>query len=282
MDVYDSLKPFDRSESLNLFSHWFPKIENCGIEVPKSVVIPVPPELFKSFYLEHYKEDIENIQKFVDEKVMPAVKEAGLFGPLFVKNGTFSNKFDASKGPMCFYYDLAEHIAIVMYESICADAYGESEIVVRERVLYDSRTVPCIYNGLPLRPEFRVFYDFDLKKVLFTVNYWDYDYVYPHLYGLTDKIIFDAMREKMEDTFIGYKDLVEEMVAEAMKNVEGLEGPWSIDIMMTGYHEGDSCNLGEEACNPFDVKLEPRFYLIDMALAERSAYWEKRTEKGYN
>lgn len=126
---------------------------------------------------------------------------------------------------MCFDYDLADHIANIMYESLCVDAYGESEVVIRNRILHYSDTVPCIYHGLPFRPEFRVFYDFDLKKVLFTANYWDYDYVYPHLYDCTDKIIFDAMREKMEDTFIGYKDHVEEMVANAMKNVEGLEGP---------------------------------------------------------
>ena len=45
------------------------------------------------------------------------------------------------------------------------------------------------------------------------------------------------------------------MVADAMKNITALEGPWSIDIMQD--------DMGN-------------FWLIDMAVAELSAYWEKR------
>ncbi len=74
-------------------------------------------------------------------------------------------------------------------------------MVVRERIRHDERVTPCIYHGLPLRSEFRVFYDFDLKKVLFTANYWDYDSVYGRLYDATDKIIFDHERERLESTF---------------------------------------------------------------------------------
>ena len=46
-----------------------------------------------------------------------------------------------------------------------------------------------------------------------------------------------------------------DMVADAMQTVTGLDGPWSIDIM-----QDDRGN----------------FWLIDMAIAELSAYWEKR------
>lgn len=49
--------------------------------------------------------------------------------------------------------------------------------------------------------------------------------------------------------------MVEELVAEHMARVEGLSGPWSVDLMMT--------EAGE-------------MYLIDMAVAEQSAYWEFR------
>ena len=108
---------------------------------------------------------------------------------------------------------------------------------------------------MPLRSEFRVFYDFDLKKVLFTANYWDYDYVYGRLYDATDKIIFDHERERLESTFKEKKSMAEALVAEHMAKVEGLSGPWSVDLMMT--------EAGE-------------MYLIDMAVAEQSAYWEFR------
>ena len=198
-----------------------------------------------------------------------------------MKNATFSNKFDAGPSCFCYEHDLPDRIARIMYESLCVDAFGETEVVVRERISYDSSKVPCVYNGLPFRPEFRVFYDFDLKKPLYTVNYWDYEYCYPQLYDLTDKIVFNAMREQLEDTFIGYKDHVQELVSDAMKNVEGLTGPWSIDIMMKGYPENDSCDL-EHPCDLWgshDRKNGvPMFYLIDMALAERSSYWGMRKQ----
>lgn len=52
-----------------------------------------------------------------------------------------------------------------------------------------------------------------------------------------------------------------------MKNVQGLSGPWSIDIML---NEGFSTEHFEKP---------NEFWLIDMAVAERSAYWEKRPSK---
>ena len=51
---------------------------------------------------------------------------------------------------------------------------------------------------------------------------------------------------------------VEKMVEAAMQNVTGLEGQWSVDILM------------DEEC---------KFWLIDMAVAQRSAYWEMRPDK---
>ena len=35
-------------ESWNFMSHWFPKVENCGIRVPKTIIIPVEDKAFTS------------------------------------------------------------------------------------------------------------------------------------------------------------------------------------------------------------------------------------------
>jgi len=276
MDRYENLHRFSRPESLNDFSFWFPKIEGSGIPVPKSAVVHVPRDMDETFYMENPDEDMVRIAKFVEEKVKPAIKEAGIHAPLFIKNARFSGKFDANRCCLCQDYQLhlADHIARIMFDDLCNDIGGGSEVVIRERIGYDPVHVPCIYNGLPFRPEFRVFYDFDLKKVLFTANYWDYDYCYPHLYELTDRIIFNTMREQLEDTFIGYKEFIEEAVANAMKDVEGLEGPWSVDIMMKNYPSNDSCDL-DNPCTVYGDG-EPEIYLIDMATAESSAYWDRR------
>lgn len=242
----------------NNFSFWFPKVKDCGIKVPRSVIFQTPQDMYEHFYMEHQKEDMRTIQKWVDEVIEPGLKEAGLNGLLFIKNGTFSNKFDAST---CLVRlepgRLALSIAAVNYESACVDAGGETELVIRERIDYNRRKTPCIYNGLPLRPEFRVFYDFAKHQVIFSANYWDYDYVYPHLYEATDKIIFEHERQRIESEFIARKSEVEQLVKDHMESVSGLDGPWSVDIML------------DEA---------GQYWLIDMAVAEQSAYWEFRPD----
>ena len=258
-DLYSEYKLFSRPEALNNFSHWFPKIQNCGMSVPKSVIVPVPDDLWKgeTFYMEHYEKNMEEILAFTNAYVLPAIEE----------------------------YQLAEHIAQIMYDSLCCEAGGTSEVVIRERITRNLSTTPCIYNGLPLRPEFRVFYDFDAKKPIFTANYWDYDYVAPHLYEKTDRIVFNAMREAIEDAFEAYKDTVTDLVSDAMSRVEGLSGPWSVDVMLEDYPSSEAIQANTELLSPDGVEKyvkfmehqrQPHFWLIDMALAERSSYWEKR------
>lgn len=260
--------PPELDETLNNFSYWFPKVENCGIAVPKSFFAKIPsleaePEfarrIWESFYMEDYQNNIATIQEWLDRDVIPHLKELRLDGLVFVKNARFSNKFDANRS--CILYgieDLAQHVARINYESLCLGADGGEEIVIRQFIPYDMQKTPCIYNGLPFRNEFRVFYDFDKQEPIFTVNYWDYDYVYPHLYHATDRIIFKHERERMEDTYNAKKDEVQAMVGEAMKNVTGLSGQWSVDILLD---EGGT------------------YWLIDMAVAQRSAYWELKPEE---
>ena len=288
-DSYSEFKLFSRPEALNNFSHWFPKVQNCGMPVPKSVIVPVPDDLWKgeTFYMEHYEKNMEEILAFTNAYVLPAIEEAKIGSLLFLKNATYSGKFDAGRSCFCMKdrYQLAEHIAQIMYDSLCCEAGGTSEVVIRERITRNLSTTPCIYNGLPLRPEFRVFYAFDAKKPIFTANYWDYDYVAPHLYEKTDRIVFNAMREAIEDAFEAYKDTVTDLVSDAMSRVEGLSGPWSVDVMLEDYPSSEAIQANTELLSPEGVEKyvrfmeqqrQPKFWLIDMALAERSSYWENR------
>lgn len=244
---------FDRSAQNN-FSFWFPKVEHCGIRVPKSVIFKTPEDIISHFYMEDSKNDLRAIRGWVDAVVEPGVREAGLSGAIFVKNGTFSNKFEA-EACFCSTENLAYSIASINYQALCVDAGGLDELVVRARIPHDRRKTPCIYGGLPLRPEFRVFYDFDIRTVLFSVNYWDYNYVFPHLYDATDKIVFQHERPRLEYEFKANKQHAEDLIRNRMAGVSGLEGPWSADLLQDDYGQ---------------------FWLIDMAVAERSAYWEFR------
>lgn len=235
----------------NDFSFWFPKIEHCGLKVPKSLIFEVPMHIQKRFFLEG-EDDYEVIDNWLKESVIPVLKKENM-RLLFVKNATFSNKFDATTC-MVTEHTLLGAITSINYNALMFGAEGISEFIVREQIMHDKKTTPCIYNGLPLRSEFRVFYDFTKRKVIFVENYWNYGYVFPNLHDATDKIVFEHERERIEREFDTRKQEVSELVASAMQNVEGLEGPWSVDIML----EGD------------------KYYLIDMALAEMSAYWTNR------
>lgn len=275
---YESCALSQREEQ-DAFSFWWPLVKDCGIRVPETVIIKVPEELdeegrntfYRHFYMER-PEDYPAIRKWVNDVVIPTLNASPLKGHLlFVKNSLYSNKFDArtcmpAPTPNAL-TDAIIGIQYSEYENKMWGPYGDTEFVFRDRILHMSKMVPCIYGGLPFRTEFRVFYDFDTHEVIFTANYWDYDYLYPHLYDRTDRIVFDAMRDEMQEKFEKYRGEVEALVAEHMKNVQGLSGPWSIDIML---NEGFSTEHFEKP---------NEFWLIDMAVAERSAYWEKRPSK---
>ena len=119
---------------------------------------------------------------------------------------------------------------------------------------------PCIYQGLPLHTEYRLFVDFDTDEVLGIAPYWDpaimkerfghrEDADSPH--NIHDYEIF-LMHEKV---LMSRYEISRNTVVEHMKKMlpqVNLEGQWSVDIMQNGED----------------------FYIIDMALAVNSALKE--------
>lgn len=243
----------ETSEDVCNISYWFPKIESCGIKVPRTFIKKVPIEIARLFTLEQ-PDTIDKIIAWTKEEIEPLIKNLG--GLPFIKNGCFSNKFDFKSAiPHSNYLDVAKSIMDIMYQSISYDTGGWTEVAIRERIPYNLNKTATIYNGMPLRNEYRVFYDFDKKKLLYSVNYWDWDYCYKGIeYVATDKIIYEAVYPKLQEHFLKMQETVEQLVSKHIKSVEGLSGQWSIDI------------LEDEA---------GEFWLIDMAIAQRSAYWDE-------
>lgn len=245
-------------DAMNAFPFWFPKICNAGIEglkIPKSVCIHVPDKVRRAFYMED-PDDWAVIEDFVEGDVRKAIRENG-FGLVFLKNGGYSHKFDASRACLPIMSDLTHAVLTIMNEAMlrCGFQYdGTESLVVRERIQHDPRAVPCIYNGLPFRTEYRVFYDFDRQRPIFTVDYWDRDYVYPNLHDMTDQLVYDAWYPTVRRRYDGNWERVQDLVSKAMSRVDGLSGPWSVDVMQD---ENDG------------------LWLIDMAVAEMSAYWSR-------
>lgn len=234
----------------NNFSYWFEKVKSCGIAVPNSIIIPVPEEMLDCFYMER-KDDGRAIYDWVCKEVYPK-RPSSL---VFVKNGAFSNKFNFSDcAPPADVFSLTSSIINIQYTSLCYETGGNTEIVLRERVgLNDEVGCYRIYNGMPLRPEFRVFYDFDLHRALYVINYWDWDYCYEAIAGdKTDGLVYEAAYPAIKAFYEEHKQEAMFLVDTHMKNVSGLSGIWSVDLMWA----------------------DGKYWLIDMAIGKRSAYYD--------
>ena len=243
INYYESDKKY-----LNRFSYWFGRVKNVeGLLLPESKVITVPLAVFAAFVEDSVGENMGAIKHFVQTGIIPAMEGQHRW---FMKNGCFSNKFDFQHCITNEYKALDDFIAI-QYGSACLETGGISEIVLRNIIPWDARSTATMYAGMPLRPEARVFYDFDERKLLYSVNYWDFETVRPHLSDKTDAIVFDAVGMELESGYRNSKERVEQAVSKAMCGVD-LSGQWSVDVLIDG---------------------KERLWLIDMAIAQRSTYW---------
>ena len=241
----------------SLFSKWFPFIEGKGFKTPESTIIPVPQDVFIACYDPHIKAQRELIESFVKENIASLMQEHKTY---FCKNGSFSNKFNFKD---CWTYKqrITESFININYAALCCEAGGVSEFILREPVFTRRCIYSTIYNGMPLRPEFRVFYDFTNHKPLYIVNYWDYDYCAEHIYDPEDRKVFDDTREYLDTMFNKHKFRAMRESESNLRNVTGLDGIWSVDLMMAD---------------------DDTFFLIDMAVGIQSAYWDAKriAEKG--
>ena len=249
-EFYNELK-----NDVHNVSYWFPKIKDCGIRVPETFVKEVPIELCRHLFMDNPEEDIKVIFEWVQAELIPSIPE-NLRGLIFVKNGTFSNKFDFNTCAVrCNSIDLTRSIIEINYASFILGAGGNTEIVIRERIPFQESIVPTIYHGMPLRTEYRVFYDFDTHEYLYDVNYWDWDYCHCGICNRSnhDRDVYIEQYPIVTERLHEIHDRVVPIIKDALASVCGLTGRWSVDFLF----EGDD------------------IWLIDMAEAYRSAYWDE-------
>lgn len=261
--------------------YWFPEIVK-GVDgtdffkIPSTTIIKVPMnilQLTRTDYSELTRTTIDIVDKFC-YKVFD-LKE---YGDYFIKTGTYSSKFDFRNCHVTTpkeVRELGEYLLFIhsqacqMAGPLNVDANGKpksiygvsttNEWVVRE-FIPDEDNEPTIYKGLPLHTEYRAFIDFDTDEVLGIYPYWDPDTMEKrfgegadrNVHDMHDFATYQLAKDRLMERFDKNKDLVLSKLKEIIPNIN-LTGQWSLDIMQNG----------------------DTFWIIDMAVAETSAFYNK-------
>lgn len=261
--------------------HWLPKLveANTGrgfFRIPRTTIAKVPMTLLQLSRVEY--ESLTAATLDVVDRWAQAAFRLNPDGEYFIKTGTFSSKYDYRNAHVTGPHEVAqigEYLLYIQSQAVEMAGplnepamYGVSttnEFVVREYVP-DRLGLPTIYMGLPLRCEYRCFIDCDTDELLGIHPYWDPEVMNKRFRDAPDAsnphmrhdAVTYAMRESSLMREYGEsKDLVAAHVRELLPGL-GLAGQWSLDIM----RDGDD------------------YWLIDMAPAERSTFYERTVPKG--
>lgn len=258
----------------NSIGHWLPALERACerqsfFKIPETKIVKVPLtmlQLTRLDYMSLTRTTLDIVDAWAREVF--ALDENKEY---FIKTGTYSSKFDFRNAHVHGakeVRELGEYLlfihnqAIQMASPLCTPCiYGVSttnEWVVRE-FIPDKENNPCIYKGMPLHTEYRVFIDCDTDEVLSIVPYWEpetmkkrfgegTDADSPH--QLHDYAIFKAHEEMLMNRYNQNREKVLDGVKIILPFLD-LKGQWSLDVMQNG----------------------DEFWLIDMALAETSAFY---------
>lgn len=281
LDILDldplTYKIIDRNQ--NSMGYWLPALADAVknqdfFKIPATKILKVPLSLLQ-LTRQEYTTLTPATMRIVDEF---CYKVFGLEPDkeYFIKTGTYSSKFDFRNAHVVGekeVEELGEYLLFIHYQALCHAHYDLSgrnqpimygmstttEWVVREYIQSAAET-PEIYYGLPLRPEYRIFVDFDADEILGISPYWEPDMMkkrFGHAEdsGNPDKIhdylIYCAMEEELMKQYMENKNTVVQKLRDMLPQIN-LTGQWSVDVMQNGSD----------------------FYIIDMALAVNSALKE--------
>lgn len=274
--VYEAL-----GQNKNNMGYWLPYIAEAAakhsfFKIPDTTLVKVPPTLLQLTRLEYMTLNPATL-KIVDDWAMQ-VFGLDVKKEYFIKTGIFSSKFDFRNAKVSGekevrelgeYLVFIQNYATMLAGPLVTDAEGRTvsrygaattnEFVVREYIK-DKEKNPCIYNGMPLHTEYRVFIELDGNggfEILGTSPYWRKDVMLQRFSQGPDKdsakmrhdfLVYSAHEKTLYERYNKNIGRVLEHIAEMAPDIR-MNGQWSLDIMQ---------NLDD-------------FYIIDMATASTSA-----------
>ena len=262
----------------NSMGYWFPAlVDSCSdqdfFKIPRTRVAKVPLPMLQ-LTRQDYAMLTPTTLKIVNDWAYQAF-QLDKSKEYFIKTGTYSSKFDFRNAYVHSAKEVKElgeyllyihHQALQMASPLCHPCiYGVSttnEWVVRE-FIPDKENNPCIYKGLPLHTEYRVFVDCDTDKIIGISPYWEPETMKKRFGNSPDSnepdnkhdyVIYSMHEEKLMKRYTENKNTVLSHVQEILPNLN-LSGQWSIDVMQNG----------------------TEFWIIDMAVAQNSAFYNDCT-----
>lgn len=263
------------AQNKNSMGHWLPQLVDANkgksfFKIPATTIATVPITLLQ-LTRQPYAALTKTTIQIVDEWAQKAFS-LDFQKEYFIKTGTYSSKFDFRNAYVHGekeVRELGEYLLFIHYQALqmasplsTPSIYGVSttnEWVVRE-FIPDLENAPCIYKGLPLHTEFRVFVDCDSDQVLGIAPYWEPNTMKQRFGSCPDAnsphqkhdfITYSLHEKNLMDAFEKYKNEIVSQISNILPELN-LEGQWSIDVMKNG----------------------DDFWLIDMALAEQSAFYD--------
>ena len=238
LDAYTRKLYEDALSDPSHFPNWYDGLSKY-FRTPDSVFVPIDLARFSWLSCDDYADD--RIEEF-GAYLMGYLEKAQALGfgfPVFLKGSTFSNKFnfvDCVVHEGITAAELGRKALDIFYMAMCGDRY-DAGFVFRRFIAAPDGT-PSIYEGMPLRPEFRVFYDFDRKLVLCVKPYWDVPTMTRGLYDPADRESFAQAAPALEAAFLANAHAVSRHVSDALAGYVGRPGGvrsasiWSLDFLM--------------------------------------------------
>ncbi|WP_010078307.1 hypothetical protein [Liquorilactobacillus mali] len=256
------------NQNPNTFSNWFPQLAqahklaeqngNTFFKIPETKCFTLPMELSQFMRIEY--QDTNDVSKNAFNKILLKNLDLDKNKHYFLKNGEFSAKFQFRNCHLIpsEQKQVGEYFQVINNHAMSVGAGRTNDIVVREYI-DEPENRPTIYDGMPLRTEFRCFIDCDTKDLIQTVPYWNPLVMKNVLQsqGLVDDRIYEwyetykAFEPVLNQDFNDNVGRINNNV-QSIIDVLSLKGCWSLDVMKSGND----------------------FYLIDMAKMESSALTE--------
>lgn len=244
----------------NSMYNWIKEVEfaldktDTELISPKTKIYRLPIELAQFIRLEYHEvteEDKDLFNQIIFDNF--GLEDGKTY---FIKTGVFSSKFQFANAKCYEPREMGEYFQVINNFAMQLGAGQTIDLVVREYI-EDVDDNPTIYNGMPLRTEFRAFVDCDKDEIIGIVPYWNPLVMKRALKaGLSDSMERDYQtymkhEHKLMDEYNEYLPRVRKAIKDMLPKLN-LEGKYSIDVMKNG----------------------DDLYVIDLALMSESALTE--------